>query len=125
MALNHLSIVESGLPSFQEILQLYDFGAHAGLSRHAGGITKLDSRPKIARVNSRYGLMFCPGMHVDLELDEEQFAGTGVFLFAGVLERFLGLYCAINSFTELTVRTRQRKGDLRRWLPRAGEQIVV
>jgi type VI secretion system protein ImpG len=125
MALNHLSIVESGLPAFQEILQLYDFGAQAGFSRHVSGITKLGSRPKIARVNSRCGLTFCPGMHVDLEFDEENFAGSGVFLFASVLERFLGLYSAINSFTELTVRTRQRKGDLRRWLPRAGEQIVA
>jgi type VI secretion system protein ImpG len=40
-----------------------------------------------------------------------------------VLERFLGLYSAINSFSRLTART--RKGVLKQWQPRAGEQILL
>jgi type VI secretion system lysozyme-like protein len=52
-----------------------------------------------------------------LELDEDA--------FAAVLERFLGLYTAINSFTQLIAVTRQRKGALKRWPPRSGEQILL
>ena len=48
---------------------------------------------------------------------------SGVFLLSAVLERFFGLYSAINSFSRLTVKT--RKGVLKRWSPRAGEQILL
>jgi type VI secretion system protein ImpG len=40
-----------------------------------------------------------------------------------VLERFLGLYAAINSFSQLTARTRQ--GELKRWPPRAAEEALL
>ena len=33
------------------------------------------------------------------------FSGGGLFLFATVLERFLSLYCSVNSFTRLIART--------------------
>ena len=42
------------------------------------------------------------------------------YLFASVLEHFFGLYASINSFSTLTARSRQRKGGIRAWPPRAG-----
>jgi type VI secretion system protein ImpG len=65
------------------------------------------------------------GLEVSVEFDEAQFIGSGVFLFASVLERFLALYSSINSFSQLIVSTRQREGVLKSWPPRAGEQIVL
>jgi type VI secretion system protein ImpG len=62
---------------------------------------------------------------VELELDEEQFAGSGAYLFASVLEHFLGLYTSINSFSLLSARTRQRKAELREWPPRAGWKALL
>ena len=53
------------------------------------------------------------------------YAGSGIFLFAAVLERFLGLYTAINSFTQLALRTRQREGVLKTWPPRAGDHPLL
>jgi len=85
----------------------------------------LSSRRKIARVESEHGLMFCQGVSVDTEFDEEQFVGNGAFLLASVLNRFFGLYSAVNSFTQLRVTTRQRKGVVWAWPPRTGEQIVA
>ena len=46
-------------------------------------------------------------------------------VLASVLERFLGLYVSINSFSQLVARTRQREGILRRWPPRAGERTLL
>jgi type VI secretion system protein ImpG len=60
-----------------------------------------------------------------MELDEENFDGGGAFLFASVLDRFLGMYASMNSFTQLVARTRQRKEALRRWHPRAGRKTLV
>ena len=57
--------------------------------------------------------------------DEEQFAGGSVYLFASVLDHFLGLYTSLNSFCVLAARTRQRKEILREWRPRAGWKTLV
>ena len=68
---------------------------------------------------------FCRGLEVTVQFDEEKFVGSGVFLFASVLEKFLGLYTSLNSFTQLIATTQQREGPLKKWPPRAGEQILL
>jgi len=60
-----------------------------------------------------------------MEVDERQFAGAGLFLFASVIERFLGMYTSLNSFSQLTVRSTQRREVLRKWPPRSGRKIVM
>jgi len=42
-----------------------------------------------------------------------------------VLERFLGLYTSLNSFTQTVARVRQRGGVLKKWPPRAGEIQIL
>jgi type VI secretion system protein ImpG len=87
------------------------------------GIRNLTSRPHFARVDSDYGAVFVRGKRLDIELDEDRFAGSGVYLFGAVLDRFFGAYTSLNSFTELHVTTPQRAvGD---FLPRAGHRIVA
>jgi len=127
LALNYLSIVDGGRDALQEILKLYDFseGEDPVTRKQIAGITAVASQPHIARIVSEHGIVFAQGLRVALELDEEAFVGAGAFLFAAVLERFLGLYTAINSFTQLTARTRQRNGDLKQWPPRSGEQTLL
>jgi type VI secretion system protein ImpG len=51
--------------------------------------------------------------------------GGGVYLFASVLEHFLGHYASLNSFSQLVATTRQRKEVLREWAPRAGQKILM
>jgi type VI secretion system protein ImpG len=89
------------------------------------GITDLSSRSHFARVVSENGITFARGTRVALELDEEQFVGGGVYLFASVLEHFLGSYASLNSFSQLVVTTKQRKEVLREWAPRAGQKILM
>jgi type VI secretion system protein ImpG len=125
LGLNHLSIIDGGLNALQEILRLYDFSERPEVQRQIAGITKISSSPQIARVPSEYGVVFCQGVRVSAEFDEEQYVGSGVFLLASVLERFFGLYGPINSFSELRATTKQRKGVLRQWAPRAGEQVLL
>ena len=89
------------------------------------GISGLESKAHFARVVSENGITFARGTRVELELDEEQFVGGGVFLFASVIERFLGEYVSLNSFSQLVARTRQRKDILKEWPPRAGQVILL
>jgi type VI secretion system protein ImpG len=89
------------------------------------GVLALSSRRTVARIDCAAGSGFCRGMEVTLELDEQKYLGIGAFLFASVLQRCLGLYASINSFTQLVVKTRQGEGILKAWPPRAGELQLI
>ncbi|HSW49612.1 MAG TPA: type VI secretion system baseplate subunit TssF [Bryobacteraceae bacterium] len=125
MSLNYLSLVEEGREALQEILRLYNFSDSTHLEKQIAGITEVKSRKHFARVVSENGISFARGTRVEMRIDEEQFVGGGVYLFAAVLEYFLGLYASMNSFSQLVVRTPQRKEALRQWPPRAGHAILL
>jgi type VI secretion system protein ImpG len=125
LSLNHLSLVEGGVDALREMLRLYDTEATPSVARQIAGLTAIRSSRKMARLDSEFGFVFCQGISIDAELDEEQFAGSGAFLLASILERFFGLYCAVNSFTQLRISTQQRKGVVWEWPPRTGEQVVA
>ena len=125
LSLNYLSLVEEGKEAFQEILRLYNFTDSIYLDRQINGITKISSRRHFSRVVSEHGVSFVRGTRVELEIDEDQFVGGGVYLFASVVEYFLGLYASLNSFSQLAARTLQRREGLREWPPRAGHRILL
>jgi type VI secretion system protein ImpG len=125
LSLNYLSIIEEGRDALQQILSLYNFGGAPYAERMIRGLTELTSKRKFARLVSDEGIAFARGFEVNITFDEEQFVGGGVYLFAAVLERFLANYASLNSFTQLTARTIQRKEPLRQWPPRAGQKILI
>jgi len=125
LSLNYLSLVEEGKGALQQILRMYDIGRSAYSQNVIDSILQVNSRRHFAPVSSENGITFARGTRVQLELDEEQFVGGGVYLFASVLERFLGLSASLNSFTQLIVTTPQRKEPLYEWLPRAGRKILI
>lgn len=125
LSLNYLSLVEEGKGALTEILRLYNFSESAFLEKQIAGLLSLKSDRHFARVISENGIGFVRGRRVEIEFDEEQYVGGGVYLFASVLEHFLGLYASINSFSQLLARTRQRKEPLRQWPPRAGQAILL
>lgn len=125
LALNYLSLVEDGKEALQEVLRLYNFSDSADLDKQISGITGVSSKRHFARITSESGIAFARGTQVHLEFDEEDYSGGGVFLFASVIENFLGLYASLNSFSQLVVKTRQRRGVLKEWPPRAGQTILM
>ncbi|MDX2039567.1 MAG: type VI secretion system baseplate subunit TssF [Isosphaeraceae bacterium] len=133
LSLNHLSLTSnsSGLASLQEILRLYELGEDASnesagsISRQLiDGIVSLESRPGVGRIGDPTGGGFARGVKVTLEFEEQNYLGSGVYLFASVLERFLGLYASINSFIQLSARTTQSRTPFKVWPPRAGESVL-
>jgi type VI secretion system protein ImpG len=127
LSLNHLSLADSeqGLDALREVLTLYDFADSAVTRQQIGGITSVASRRVPGRTGRKVGNAVCLGVEVGIELDETQYVGGGAFLMASVLERFLGLYASVNSFTQLVAKSRQREGVMRRWPPRAGERTLL
>ncbi len=125
LSLNYLSIVDDGKEALQKILELYDFSESPDTKKQIGGITSVDARRHFTRVISEHGIGFARGTRVEIEFDEEQFSGGGAYLFASVLEKFLGLYVSMNSFSQLVARSRQRKEPLEEWPPRAGQSVLI
>ena len=125
LSLNYLSLVEEGKEALQEILKLYNFTDNAYTDKQIEGIVSIRSSKSFSRVLSEYGITFARGTRVEMELDEEQFVGVGVYLFASIVERFLGLYVSLNSFSQLVLRSKQRKEVIREWPPRAGHRLLL
>jgi type VI secretion system protein ImpG len=126
--LNHLSLTENenGTPeALQEILQLYNFDDSSALRKQILGITGIESRKVVRQIGQRIGSGFVRGLETTIEFDEEQFVGSGLFIFACVLERFLGLYVSMNSFNQTVLKTKQREGVIKRFKPRTGEQVLL
>lgn len=121
LSLNYLSIVQGGKEALQEILTLYDFKNSPTTRQQIKGIASLDSR----HVTKRMGRAFCRGVEVKVTFDESKYVGTGLFLFACILERFLGQYVSVNSFSQLIAETIQRKESLRIWPPRNGNRTLL
>jgi type VI secretion system protein ImpG len=125
LSLNYLSLVDEGREALQTILKLYDFSESPEVRKQIAGLTAVDSRRHFTRLISEHGITFARGNRVEIEFDEGQFSGGGAYLFASVLEHFLGLYVSMNSFSQLVARSRQRKEPLGEWPPRAGQSMLM
>jgi type VI secretion system protein ImpG len=126
LSLNHMSLLdqEDGAAALREILKLYDFTDSEETRSLIAGVLRVSNRRSVRRPDPRSGSV-CRGMEVTVHLEEKRFTGSNMLLFTAVLERFLGLYCSINTFSRLVVTVEGRKGDLRKWAPRMGEKLLL
>jgi type VI secretion system protein ImpG len=125
LSLNHLSIVAQGKEALQEMLTLYNCTQSPSAARQIQGIVSIHSQPCTTRVTGKHFSGFVRGLDITLTLDEQAFVGAGMVLFGSMMERFFALYCGPNSFTRLTLRSRQQEQELFRWPARTGEALVI
>ena len=132
LSLNHLSLADAGdgraPQALREMLRLYlldDLDDYEQKQRWIQGIIGVSSRRVAARVGDRGGV--CQGVEIRLELDEERFSDKAAYLFCSVLERFLGAWVNINSFTRLVASSRERESRREQWMwpPRAGGRTLA
>jgi type VI secretion system protein ImpG len=125
MSLNYLSLMN--VETLRSVLSLYNF--HALVDRQAAraselrlsGIKTVRARPEdILKHGATYR-----GIAIDMETQEDCFASEGeMYLFASVLNHFLNLYTAVNSYTRLKVHGVQQ-GGVYKWPPMLGQQIIL
>ncbi len=126
--LNYLSIVNSengSAEALQEILHLYNFDDSNVSRKQILGITGIESQKVVRQIGGHIGAGFVRGLETTLTFDEEQYVGSGMYLFACVIERFLALYASLNSFNQMVIKTEQREDIVKRFPPRAGEQDLI
>jgi type VI secretion system protein ImpG len=121
LSLNYMSLVQGGEDALKEILKLYDFDNSQANAQQINGIVSIDTK----HVTKRIKRAFCRGVRVTITFDEDKYVGTGLFLFATVLERFLSQYVSVNSFSQFEMKTLQREGTVKLWPPRSGNQALI
>jgi type VI secretion system protein ImpG len=122
LALNHLSITggPDAAAALREVLRLYDYSGSSMTGQQIDGVASVASQRSIAPIRDGHTRGFCRGLDVLVTFDDDKYPGTGFYLLASVLERFLAQYASINSFTRLVARSKQREYWEKRWLPRTG-----
>jgi type VI secretion system protein ImpG len=128
LSLNHLSLSEGSdsLHALREILGLYCVSNRSSVLSQIAGITGMKIAKKSMYVGEDEWQGFCRGTGITLTFDEDMYrGGSGAFLLGAVLNSFFGLYTAVNSFTQLTIK-RRAQPDLiwKKWEPRAGDETL-
>jgi type VI secretion system protein ImpG len=127
LSLNYLSLSggPESLHALREILHLYSFSDQPSTHQQVQGMREMSCRRVTRRVGMDAWRGFCHGTEVTLTFDEKLYVGSSPFLMGAVLSRFLALYGAVNSFTQLVIKSQQREGEWKRWPPVAGTQQLM
>lgn len=125
LSLNYLSIGTA--ENLRALLHLYVFpapeerGAEVANRRRIEGIEQLT----IQRINRIVNGTMMRGQNLVVKCRGDHFAGNGdLFLFGSILDRFLGDYAAMNSFTRLEIED-VSSGELYQWPERIGQQPLI
>jgi type VI secretion system protein ImpG len=125
LSVNYGSLVDGDAPGLQELLRLHNVADSAAGEAQIQGVQSLSSSACHSAIQTSQGLAFARGKRIEIEFDEERFSGGGVYMFAALLERFMGLYASLNSFSILAARSKQRRDLIREWPPRSGTKALL
>jgi type VI secretion system protein ImpG len=127
LSLNHLSLIggAESRDALREILRLYRMTPTSATENQVIGLAELGCRPKTLQIGRDGWRGFVHGQEVSVHFDESMYVGHSALMMSAVLSRFFALYTAVNSFTQLVVRSRQRQEEWKRWPPLAGAQNLL
>lgn len=128
LSLNYHTIVGDGKAGgdvpLRELLRLYCSPADLAMLKQIEGLRSVGTRPVVRRAEGQGSVTFVRGSELAVSLDETMFAGSGIFLFGSVLERFFAKYASINSFTETVILSPQH-GEVMRWPIQTGTRPLL
>lgn len=125
LSLNHLSLADNGIDVLRETLRLYDLARSQTNSQQIDGIVAIDSKPTTAWLPGNPFPCFVRGVEVRLTIEEDAYVGSGIYLFAQVLDGFFGLYVHANSFIQLVIVSKRTGAEILKCPPHNGESILA
>lgn len=120
LTLNHHALVPQGLAAFRELLTLHDLPATPVTKRMIEGIVNLDHTITSAWTKHERGSSLVKGLEVHVTVDEEAFVGSGLHLFAQVMDHFLAMYVQVNNYVELVLLSQRDRKEILRCKRRSG-----
>ena len=125
LSLNHLSLSGGGIDALRELLRLYDLPRSASNRRQIDGVLAIEFKPAHAAMSGNPFVTFVRGTEVRLTVDESNFVGSGLRLFAQVMDHFFGLYVHANSFTQLKIVSARTREELITCPRRSGDSPLL
>jgi type VI secretion system protein ImpG len=125
LSLNHLSLGQKGIEAFQETLRLYDLPRSVINEKMLSGIVAIDHQSTSKWLTGKPFACLARGIEITLTIDEDNFVGSGLHVFANILDRFFALYVHINSFTQVCLRSKKSGEVLLKCQPRSGDSSLV
>ena len=116
---------EDASDRLKAVLQLYDFRKTPESRAMVEGIEKVHVRRVTARVGKGIRSGLTQGTEFQVTFSRPRYAGTSIYLFSAVLDRFLAQFAQLNSFTRLRIRLAGHSRDYHVWPARAGERELV
>ncbi|HEI3539048.1 TPA: type VI secretion system baseplate subunit TssF [Escherichia coli] len=128
LQMNYLSLMDAeegeGAAVLRQLLSLYARLADAPVARQIDGIRHCVLKPVHRRVQEAGPVMFARGVGISMTVDEQAFSGSSPWLLGSVLARVFARLVTMNSFTEFTLRSRQR-GEVGYWGPQTGRMTLI
>lgn len=125
LSLNHLSLSAGGVEALRELLRLYNLPRSAANRRQIEGVVAIEFKPAHACLPGNPFASFVRGTEIHLAVDEANFVGSGLRLFAQVMDHFFGLYVHVNSFTQLKIVSARTREELIACPRRSGDSPLV
>lgn len=127
--IRHLSLEhfagDDACQRLRSVLQLYDFRQTPESQALVEGIEKVTLKRVAARVGQGVRSGVTQGTEIQVVFSRPRYAGTSIYLFSAVLDRFFAQFAQLNSFTRLRIRLAGHNRDYHVWPARAGEQELV
>ncbi len=131
LSIHHLGYTDpsTSLKVIKETLHLYASMTGASIGQQIEALVEFKveaSARRIKRcVNDQAWMGFVEGVSVSLTLDEEIDPSGMSFVLAHVLQHFLAMNINLDSFIEMTLYSRQRKGVWMQWPPLNGQHLLL
>lgn len=122
--LDHFS-GEDACDRLKAVLQLHDFRKTPESQALIDGIDEVRMKRAVARVGSGVRRGVCQGTDVLISFSKPRYAGTSIYLFSAVLDRFFAQFAQLNSFTRVRIRMTGQSQDYHVWPARAGERELL
>jgi type VI secretion system protein ImpG len=127
LALNHLGV--TGGPqaalALREMMRLHDLRDTAETRLALDGITAITARSGVARLPGIRPGCFARGIDVNLTFEPQAWTAGGLYVLAGVLERFFALQVSINGFVRTSAHLRGRSASIADWPARSGTRVLL
>jgi type VI secretion system protein ImpG len=125
IALSEQALTAANLEAFTELLMLHNLPQSNVALRQIAGVTGFTRTSARAWMLDAHGGARVHGVGVRMTVDESAFVGSGIHVFAQVIDHFLGQYAQMNTFIQLTVVSHATGKELIRCAPRSGATSLV
>lgn len=123
LTLNYAALSRAGPSGLQKMLSLYDLPGSASSQRQIRGIVAVEIGTARQWMPTLPVASLMVGIGVRLTLDERAFAGSGMAIFAHVMDCYFALNRQLNCFTQLDIVSAQTGKEIMKCPPRINETL--